>query len=579
MVVSIFKITSLYGVVHLDGKHASVKIAGAPPIASAGIIPVFTPNGITQGYESVPDGIISEDEITAVLEYNRVQQSVTHLEQAQAEALIQAQAQAKALVQAQEQAQEQAAAHAASKKRIEQLENLIHNLTSSVDQAEQAREEGHAELFKLEEENRKALQAIAPLEGFVHVVGKELNQIRFGEKAVTLSLEGDARVICAQAPLVLHSNSTIIVRGKGNELVVPTSLVCEGEIVFAEENAELTISLAPHAKLMMQQESGALTLSPDAVFVCKGAGSLIFTSNCGLAFDRKPSGARIVLTDGLQVTMTGNMLSCGGIGSLVLDKGASLDLSADQQCVIGEQSEDYINLIVRDGAGINMTSFSTGGLIFHTGAYDLNVIEKGFINVGQGASLCLQNPRAQGAAVCKSLTVIRGGRIRVMPNGLFVAMEQQAACSVNLEERAIEAGGNISYQGLNVQARIQHHGAFKRRCSLGALVRTLINKKSSFNWATLFEDSNKQSWIFLPERGATRQLEQGNFVKLNGNEIVTSENVEARKVCGVAQGNCMEVSSSGVLFNIPRTRAIFLRSQEDGLASMRSFFTDRKRSS
>ncbi len=500
-------------VVHLDGKYASVQVAGAS---------VAAPQAVYQPY-SVPIQVIKENP--------------------------------------------------AMDGRIKRLEKLIRNLTSAVEQAEQARHVDETARIKLEKEKQKRVQDKGPLEGLVHVANKELSDIRFGEKAVTLSLDGNARVVCAQAPLVLRSTDTIIVRGQGNELVIPTSMECIGDVVFAEENAELTITLASHAKLTMQQASGALQLSPDAVFICRGAGTLNFTSNCGILFDRKPSGARVVLTDGLHVTMTGNILQCGGVGSLVLDKGATFDINADQQCIIGLDSQDYMNVIVQGSAGI-VVSPRAGGLAFHKGAYDLSVIEKGFINVGQGAALCLQNPYVAQSAICKSFTVARGGRLRVLPQGVLVIKKQQEACAVDIEEQAIEADGHLSYEGMRSLVLMQRHGAVNRTCSLGGLVRTLINKKPTFSWATVFEDINKQSWVFLPAQNIEQQLEQGQYIKLNGNEIVTTENAKARKVFGVAQGNAIEVSDSGVLFNIPRIRSIFLGSADSGLASLRAFFAD-----
>lgn len=520
---TMLNVSFLVGVVHLDGKYSSIQIVGAPAVV-------------------VPGGTVVAPSAASVQESGVVFD-----------------VQEKARVD----------------RRIKRLEKLVQNLSSTIGQIEYTQQVERIERAKQEEAKRVEGKK-SKLSGLVHVANQTLSDVCFGEGPVVLSLEGNARVECAKIPLELHSSDAIVVRGKNNEIVIPTNMECAGAIVFAEENAELTISLSRDAKLILQQAAGALELSPDAVFTCRGAGTLTFASNCGIAFDQRPSGARFVLTNGLQINMTGNVLPCGGIGSLVLDQGARLSLNEDQQCIIGVQPQDHMSVVVCGGAGITMASQTQGGLVFDAGSYDLTVTENGFINVGSGAALCLQNPDKTQSALCKSFVVTRGGRIQISPYGLMVIKKQQDLCDVEIEDRAIRGEGHLSYQGMRSLVRMQPHGAMKRSCSLGGLARVLINKKPTFSWATVFEDEQKQSWVFLPARVGEQQLEQGSYIKLDGNEMLTTENAMARKVCGVVHGDFFEISDSGMSFNISRTRGIFLGTQE---ASLKSFFADEERGS
>lgn len=460
---------------------------------------------------------------------------------------------------------------AQARKSMKKLEALVQKLSIEIEQAKIER--------ALESNERVAQGRLVDgkespfLEGIVNVIDQEISDLKIGQKPLTLCLNGNARVVCASTPLTLRSSDSIEIRGKHNELVVPVGMHIQGKLIFAQPDASLIIRIAHGALVTMNPVSKNVVFTAGAALEYSGSGALEIASDCMLLFEKKPSSARIVITDQIQMSILGSQgIRIGGVGSFVLDKAACLSIKQHQQVIIGVQDQDYINFIVRGGAILNLASGVDAGLIFNKGAYGLSIIEKGLIEVGSGASLSLQDPAIACSAICKKLTVNSGGRISVAFGGLIAVGTQVEPCLLDVAKSAISGSGFVACNGLPAIARMQPHGSIGRTCSLGALARALINKQQSFSWATVFEDADFKSWVFLPKEKADQQLTQGQCLPLNSDITITSEDAVARKVFGVARGMFVEIGSTVKHLEMPRTRA-FQMNAASVFPGLKSFFT------
>ena len=443
---------------------------------------------------------------------------------------------------------------AQSNKNMKKLEVLVRQLSAEIEQARVERVRGNKE--KADQERVIAAKESPGLEGMVNVSGQEISDLKIGQKPLTLCLGGNARVICPNAPLIFRSSDRIEVRGKHNELVVPVGMHMQGELVFAEPDASLIIRIAHGATVTINPLSKKVLLSAGAALECRGSGVLEIASDCTLLFENQPSCARIVIADQTQASILGSQgIKIGGVGSFVLDQSACFSVKQHQQIIIGLLDQDYINFIVRGGAILNLASGVDAELMFNKGAYWLSIIEKGLIEVGAGANLCLQDPTIAHSATCKKLTVNSGGRIAVASGGLITIGTQVEPCLLDVAKSAISGSGFVACKELEQLPRMQPHGPIGRTCSLGALARALINKQQSFSWATVFEDADFKDWVFLPKEKADQQLTQGHCLALNPGITITSEDAVARKVFGVMRGMFVEIGSTIKQLEIPRTRA------------------------
>jgi hypothetical protein len=456
-----------------------------------------------------------------------------------------------------------------SKKNIKKLEMLIQQVSAEI---EQAKIERVRQIKKYEPQACVAAAKEVPgLEGIVVVNGREISDLKIGQKPLTLCLNGNARVICVTTPLTFRSIDRIEIRGTHNELVVGIGMHIQGELVFAEPDASLVVRIAHGALVTINPASKRLVLSAGAAFECRGSGSLEIASDCTLLFEKKPSCARIVIADQTQASILGSQgIKIGGVGSFVLDQAACLFIKQHQQFIIGTQDQDYINFIVRGGAMLNLSPGVDAGLIFNKGAYSLSVVEKGFIEIGAGANLGLQDLAIAPGATCKKFTLNSGGRITVASGGLITVGAQVEPCLLDVAKSAITGAGFVACKGLEQLARMQPHGPIGRTCSLGALARSLINKQQSFSWATVFEDADFKDWVFLPKEKADQQLIQGQCFALNKDIMITSEDAVAGKVFGIVRGKFVEITSTIKQVEIPRTRA-FDMNQEHVFPGLGSF--------
>ena len=449
---------------------------------------------------------------------------------------------------------------AQSNKNMKKLEVLVQQLSADIEQARVERVRASKERAA---EERVAAKELPGLEGIVNVRGQEVSDLKIGQKPLTLCLGGNARVICSNTPLTFRSSDRIEIRGKHNELVVPVGMHIQGELVFAEPDATLIIRIAHGALVTMNPVSKRLVLSAGAAFECRGSGALEIASDCTLLFEKQPSCARIVIADQTQASILGSQgIRIGGVGSFVLDQSACLSVKHHQQLIIGVLDQDYINFIVRGGAILNLAPGADSGLMFKKGSYGLSIVEKGLIEVGAGANLCLQDSTIALSSTCKKMTINSGGRIAVASGGLITIGTQIEPCLLDVAKSVISGSGFVSCKGLDPLARMQPHGAIGRTCSLGALARALINKQQSFSWATVFEDADFKDWVFLPKEKADQQLTQGQCLALNPGITITSEDPVARKIFGVVRGMFVEIGSTIKQLEMPRTRAFELNEEK-----------------
>jgi hypothetical protein len=461
---------------------------------------------------------------------------------------------------------------AAAQARVQQLETLVQRLSAVLEQSQAIREQEQQEQTLRAARARQSI-----LDGDVRVVGQELRVTGVSEQPLSLRFKGDARVICSDEIFTIRTQDKIVVAGKNNELIVPRGMHLLGELVFEQEDAQLAISVAGGAVCVLNPMSGCLNLTSGAVLEFKGPGALNVAGNCQFSFGDLPSAARLVMTNKLQASINGvGGVGLCGIGSFVLDQGATFDLASGQRLSVGLQDQDYINFIIRRGSALNLQAGLDVELVFEKGSYDLAVQEGGSVYIASGARMALHDltlVRGVRGASCKRLTINTGGRIDCSRGGSLAVGRQEAVCVFDVDKLAIAGEGCIEPAVLAKSIRIQSQAAIKQATSFDEVVRILINKQASFKWATVFEDDAEKTWVFLPVGDTAEQLVKGRVVELSPEITLASEDVAAKRVLGVMRGIFVEIGDGVKQLNMPRTRS-FRVDGEQFYAGLRDFFPE-----
>lgn len=538
--VSLVQINSslLLAVVHLNGKYSSIQVVGGLSFP-----PLFSSTSITDEDSS--------ESASMQIQAGAFNETAPNVAQTQPSTGV-----------------------CAAQHRIKKLEKLVERLTATLEEAEKIRQEAEKKRLEELEVKRQKERNNAPLEGIVCVSNEERVDVRFGSQPLLLSLEGNGRLICSEPVAFLKASDVLSVRGKRNELIVSGELRVEGAIVFAEEDAQLSINLMPGASLYLSPASGRVELSPGATLMCRGAGNLVFGRDITVAFDNKPSGASFILSEGIHACLAAASVKCSGVGAVVLDNGTTFTLDASQQCLIGLYPEDNIDLCIQNRSEMTLAANDHTGLFFHMGVYNLVLRNKASLRVGAGAVLALHDHQVSQVAVCRKLEIGAESFINFEKNAIFMLSEQGEECSLSLVDKAIRGDGIIDYKGFPERMHFGQGGSMEGRCSIDTLTRFLAHKTSAFRWASLFEGISGGTWLFLPSENADQGLNAGKFIKLERNEVITGEDPSLRKVWGVFQGHLIEIDGNGGVSMVPRTRGSLWATHENEFIELRAFFVD-----
>lgn len=458
--------------------------------------------------------------------------------------------------------------------RVKKLEKLVRKLTATLEEAQIAQQEAEKKRLEELEIKRQKERNNAPLEGIVCISNEERVDVRFGTQPLLLSLEGNGRVMCSEPVAFLKASDVLSVRGKRNELVVSGELRIEGAIVFAEEDAQLSINLMPGASLYLSPASGRLELSPGATFICRGAGNFIFGRDITIAFDKNPSGASFILSEGIQARLDASSVKYTGIGAVVFDNGSDFVLGAAQQCLIGLYPDDNIDLCIQNRSQVTLASNEHTGLFFHTGTYNFILRNRACVNVGAGAVFALQDYRVLHPVICRRVEISSESFINFEKDAVFMLADQPEECLLSLIDKAIRGDGIIDYKGFPEKMRFRQVASMEGRCAIDTLISFLAHKSPAFKWASLFKGVSGVNWLFLPSANADQQLSTGKFIKLERNEVITGEDPSLRKVWGVFQGHLIEIDRNGAVSMVPRTRGNLWPTEEDKFIELRAFFVD-----
>jgi hypothetical protein len=455
---------------------------------------------------------------------------------------------------------EQAPARAepASAQKVDELSQLVQQLLLAL--AQQQKEQVAP---------RAVLDDVKPVAaGLIEVQDGEVVDLRVGEQFVALHLNGNARAVCAKEPLDWHAGHLIEVRGKNNELVVSADMTFAGQILFAQPDAALTLRIAAGATCTLISDQ-PLALSEGAVLECTGDGAVQF--GCDVQFGKQPSSARLLLSHHVLASpLTGRDLSIGGVGSLVLNDRAGLQLGENQKLTIGTTSRDDINVVLAHEATI--ACLAAGAQInFVDGLYDLVLLDTSSIVLDGGSCLAL-NAANKASCVARRVRIKKGSKIIIAQDAVCSLGKQEALCAFDIAPSSIIGQGFVMYAGLAQRARLQPHGSVKRHCSMGGFARALINKRQDFEWATLFEDDAAQVWAFLPDQAASQQLAAGRCIEVPADASIIHENKATETILITQQGHFVELGRREALLQSARTRMMQSNEQTE-LASLRAFLS------
>lgn len=443
--------------------------------------------------------------------------------------------------------------------RIEKLEKLVQMLSQA-----------NMEMEAMREQEKKAAQHSAAvrqhltLEGKVTLFGRDLSVESIGEKSVFLRMTGNSRVFFNCDDLIFRPQDKIIISGKNNELIISADTFFKGQLIFEHNEAQLTVKVAEGVTFFLDAAGKSIALTPGAEFTFMGPGFLNVETGNRFTFSTIPSAARLVLTNGLRTTLSGDgSLVVDGIGSFVLDHDALFDCMRNQKLVLGSHESDDINFIVCGNSVLNLESGLDVALVFDKGNYEISLFDDGVINVGDNAKIILNG-------MCRRFLINNGGFISFSQLGVFSFRDQSLSSEIELDQKSIRGEGLIECFGSIFYARMQPIG-FVRVQSLALLIRSIINKHVPFRWATVFEDQEGIQRIFLPTGNNPENFKNGKFFELKPDVIVASEDVASKRVFGLVGGIFVEISDSIKPLSVPRTR-MFNVVGESFYPGLREFF-------